>query len=383
MAKSKIVVEEKEISVTSAGVTFSSISDRSALDNLKKIEIVDTALEAAKSFAKNFKTSFIPCGNKEIDDYIKNIFDESDDTTLSISDFEDQLLNYIIPGCAGSRVIWAKDETGLQFPKLSYGFDKSYIFIDEQGEMLESTSGDQMKIDPYRIYIIRDVLDIINAYGKGKQTVITDLLKHISDFYKNISVTGKKYKNPGKVIDIKSVNDDTKNKTNVDTVGGNAKKLDYGSALVTTGLEKFHVMPTGKVTELLEVLDGLERKIVRAIVGHPEALEGFKFGNGTKMESIIKIVMNTAKTRNRKVLFKKNALARNIVDVRFGTTFPAPIQTSNYDDETDQEALQAWYEKGLKVKKSKVYNKIGGEPTDDDFIQKPMLPEPKKENGDK
>jgi hypothetical protein len=146
--------------------------------------------------------------------------------------------------------------------------------------------------------------------------------------------------------------------------------LNENSSVAMTGVEKIQAFQLSDIEKIQKVLDANELKIFRAYLGHSEAIQGAAGGNNTKMLSILKIVYHYSVFRASLLENTQNNLIENIVYARWGYSTAVPYLKYDLKSKPDEETLFKWFKEGVSLKKSLVYEALGGEPEATDLLQK-------------
>lgn len=361
MAKEKL-----KISASSAGSDEIIYTNEARANEFLKIEACYSALNAAKAFALSFKSCFKETGNTEVDSYIKNIVEQTDKKTINFLNFSNQVLDFIHHGVSGVRVVWQEDENGLPFPAESFSIETGRIanrkgrYYDRQEDKI---------FDPALFYFTAEQLTA-KSFKCDLLDAIEPVCKIIMTCNKTLLPAIRKYKNPPKVTIIPSTSDPKTDKTNCETAAENMSGLNENSSVAMTGVEKIISFALADIEKIQRILDASDLKIFRAYLGHSEAIQGAAGGNNTKMLSILKIVYHYSIFRASLLENTINQLLENIVHARWGYSTAVPYLKFDLKSKPDDETLFKWYQAGVALKKSLVYEALGGEPDSADSLQK-------------
>lgn len=289
-------------------------------DALRKIEVCQSSLEAAKAFVLSTPFKFEKTGNSEVDKYVKDLVEINDLKSMNFFVYAKNVLEFIHYGVSITEIVWQEDELDLPYPAGCIKINPNRL-IYENGVYKDRKTDKPFDLSKYFI-AVESISDA--GFETSLLDAIEPICKIILEANKTLPPAIRKYKNNPKIAVLKSTGDQKTDEKNCEFVTSLLAQQDEKTSITVTDLEKLLQGVVADIEKVQNVEDKQEMKIMRRYLGHAELLANSGAGNNTKMIKILEIAQEYK--RYRVTILEKaiNELLATLVYGRFGYAFSVP-----------------------------------------------------------
>jgi len=340
-------------------------NDPDKYDAMIKNDTFRKAMDGAKGFVNDHEYKLIDGGDKEVDEYLRIIFESKNLTTIDIEEFKQIILQEIHYGEYCCQIKWKKNDNDEFYPSKALGVKPHLYNYDKNGNLTTNMYGDngvtigiEKKLNPYEFIAVSDFANVgeIGKDALGRSNYENYLqIERLQEYIDQIASTGAI---PRVIMSIPAADSGSGGKTkeevdqaNVRAVAENYTKLKSGSALGLVGVDISQIkeFATGDLGSIDSVDTKYKHIIQSNYYGNSKSYNPTGSGNNAEITEITKLNKKFVK-KNVFILEKAlNRLFRIITDVVFG--FDRPSMTIQYqiNEAPDSEKIKEYWNNGMKV----------------------------------